>query len=415
MIKQLLKYFFLVSILSFSLFANGQANYKNGYIITNSQDTVFGRINDRGDYRNTQACYFKEGKKGKAIKYYPKDIKAYRMIGDKYYMSRQVIKKGIATATFVEVLIDGKVNLYYYVKGKKTSFYIEKENSDQLIGLTNEKISDLYHPLPDTPVSYSKDYYLTNKAYLDTLSSVFRDDRKIQKSIYGVTYYRKSLMKITKNYIKDVCKGKDCITYEKNITRNNPRIGIFTGVQVSQLTFSPYKSQSIMFKTDAIVSNPIGAFVNVPLPIISERLSVQLEFIDHRIHYSQPYFTQIEGIELNSTPISVPLLLKYEITKAKFSPSVAFGTEAKFARATEWRRERGDGAGWFGEIGVDYKIYKKLSMFANLRVESKKHYLSIDEDLMVRYLDYNPKVMRLGLADINATTNSAALYFGIRF
>lgn len=134
------------------------------------------------------------------------------------------------------------------------------------------------------------------------------------------------------------------------------------------------------------------------------------------IHYSQEFTSPyLRGIELKSTPISVPLSLKYEIKRERFSPSVSFGTEAKFARSNEWRRERGDGAGWFGEIGVDYKIYKKLSVFANLRVESKKHYLEIDEDLKVRYLNYNPKELKPVLADINAKTNFTALYFGVRF
>lgn len=410
------KYLILISILSFSLFADGQANYKKGYIITNNDDTIHGRINDRGDYRNTRVCWFKEGKNTKAVKYLPSDIKAYRMLCDKYYMSRQVSKKGISTSTFVEVLIDGKVNLYYYVKGKKTSFYIEKEKSEQLIGLTNEKLSELYQPIPDTPVSYSKNYYLTNTAYLDTLSSVFRDDQKIQKTLHTTPYYRKALMRITKIYISDVCKGTDCLTYEKNITKNNPRVGLFTGMQVSQVSFYLDQHQTETYTTNAIISHPIGVFVNVPLTIISDRFSVQLELINQGIHYSQeltsPY---LRGIELKSTPIYVPLSLKYEINREKFSPSVSFGTEAKFARFTEWRRERGDGAGWFGEIGMNYKIYKKLSVFANLRVELKKHQLELQADNWVHYLNYNPKVLIPVITDVKAKTNYAALYFGIRF
>lgn len=414
--KQILKNSLLIIILCFSLLANGQANYKKGYIITNKNDTIYGRINDRGDYRNTMVCWFKEGKNSKVIKYFPNDIIAYRMIGDKYYMSRQVIKKGIATSTFVEVLIDGKVNLYYYVKGKKTSFYIEKENSDHLIGLTNEKLSELYQPIPETPVSYSMDYYMTNKAYLDTLSSVFRDDKKIQKTLHTIPYYRRALMRITKKYIRDICKDPECVSYEKDITKNNPKVGLFTGIQLSQVTFYSNEYRTEKFKTNTILSYPVGAFVNVPLPVISDRLSIQLELIDHGIHHTQQFTSPyLRGVELNSTPISVPLLLKYEITRAKLTPSVSFGTEAKFARFFEWRRERGDGAGWFGEIGMDYKIAKKLSVFANLRVESKKHLLELDFDNMVRYLNYDAKYIMPKITDTEARTDFAFLYFGIRF
>lgn len=414
--NDILKYFLFICILTFPLLAEGQSNYKKGYVITLNDDTIHGKVNDRGDYRNTQACWFKQGKNSKVIKYLPSDIKAYRIIGDNYYMSRQIYKKGIAASTFVEVLIDGKVNLYYYIKGKKTSFFIERENSDQLIGLTNEKLSEFYRPLPDNPVSYSKDYYLTNTAYLDTLSSVFRDDQKIQKTLHTTSYYRKSLIRVTKNYINDVCKGEDCLTYEKDITKKNPRVGVFTGMQVSQVSFYADKNQTEKITTNAIISAPIGAFVNVPLPIINDRFSVQLELVHHNIHYSQEITSpSIKSIELNTTPISVPLSLKYEITREKLSPSVSFGTEAKFVRSGEWKRELGDGGGWFGEIGIDYKIYKKLSVFANLRMESKKHYLEVNSDNTIRYLNYDIRKVKPVIGLVKAKTDFATLYIGFRF
>jgi len=411
-----LKVIILLVTVTFSFVVSAQINFKKGYIITNGNDTVYGRINDGGATRNAKVCLFKEDKGKKLVKYHPGDIMAYRIIGDKHYVSREVNKNGLPVPTFLEVLIDGKVKLYHYLKGRKTSFYIEKQASDQLVGLTNEKLSELFKPLPDTPVSYSKNYYLTNTAYLDTLSSLFRDDQKIQTKIINVGYYRKSLMTITKQYIKDVCAEEDCITYEKQIIPYRPRFGLFTGHQVSQVSFYPVDNQSQRIMTNSIISNPMGAFINFPLPIRYQGFSVQFEFVDHRIHYTQNFTSPyIRGIELNATALTFPISLKYELAREKFTPSISIGFENNYIRSAGWRREPGDRGGFFGDIGLDYKIYKKLSVFANLRVESRNHNLEQNLDNVVRYLNFDMGKERIIRGYTIAKTNFAAFYVGIRF
>jgi len=76
---------FTLLIFTFSIQISGQFNFKKGFVITLQNDTLSGFINDAGSIKNASVCLFKPDKRSKAIKYLPEDIRAYTILGDKYY------------------------------------------------------------------------------------------------------------------------------------------------------------------------------------------------------------------------------------------------------------------------------------------------------------------------------------------
>ena len=233
----LLKSMILAISVSFSFLAGAQMNFKKGYIITHNNDTVHGRINDRGGYKNAKVCVFK-AKNESVVKYLPEDIKAYRMLDDKYYVSRQVDVKGENKYVFIDVLLKGEVSLYHHRKNKTMAYFIEKRNSN-MIGLVNEEVLLRYKHDDNVAVLYSPTYVLQNKIYKDTLLSVFSDSEKIQDQIGDVEYDPKSLTQITKAYLKEKCSGNDCIDYERDLNKYAPRFGILSGIQLNSISFLP--------------------------------------------------------------------------------------------------------------------------------------------------------------------------------
>jgi len=82
----------IISFLLLTLSLNGysQNDWRQGYIIENSDDTIYGLIDYRSPKSNSQYCYFRESEQVETIKYSPKQIKGYRYVYGKYYVSKSI-------------------------------------------------------------------------------------------------------------------------------------------------------------------------------------------------------------------------------------------------------------------------------------------------------------------------------------
>lgn len=400
--KYYLKSLILVIAVSFSWVVNGQINFKRGYVITNTNDTIYGRINDKGGYRNAKICVFKA--KNKPIdKFTPRDIKAYQMFNDKYYVSKRVYVRGVYKQVFIDVLLKGEVSLYHHWRNQDMAYYIEKKNS-KMVGLANQDVLLRYKPETNISVVYSPTYTLHNRVYRDTLRSVFSDSKKIQDQIQRVEYDPKSLSKITKAYIHEVCKGNNCINYERNLRMYSPRFGVFSGVQLNEISFLPSVKGSYSKEDPSTIvskefkSNPIGIFVNFPLHLLNDRLSFQVEAIwNERLYTEELTSTTTEkfarNIEINSQTIGIPLLFKYQIGRGFISPSFAVGKETGFVfkskaiidETSDMRIHPIQKGGWLAEVGLNFKLANHLTLFSNLRYQMGKNLIIMDGTQRVGY------------------------------
>lgn len=81
----------IISILTISIYVFGQDNFVKGYIITNTNDTVFGLVDFRSNYLNSVVCKFKENEKSATQSFNPGEIYAFRFQDEgKYYVTRTV-------------------------------------------------------------------------------------------------------------------------------------------------------------------------------------------------------------------------------------------------------------------------------------------------------------------------------------
>jgi hypothetical protein len=389
-----LKSFLLVIAVSFSLAVSGQINFKKGFVITLQNDTLYGRINDRGGYANAKLCVFHQ-KKGPTFRYAPQDIKAYRMMNDKYYVARKVSVGGKDIYSFIDVLIKGEVSLYHNWKNKDQAYYIEKKDKN-MVGLINEEMILRYKPEGNVAVVYSPTYILNNRIYKDTLSSFFSDSKKAQAQIKGLDYDAKALTKITKTYISDICKGNNCINYERDLRAYTPRFGIMAGIQRNEISFLPSAEEHRAINAKDFYSNPLGLFVNFPFTKINDRLSFQLEAIyTERVHNED--FLTVQNfatrVELNTQTIGFPLMLKYQIGRGFISPSFAVGKEMAFVidskvkivepvidkeNPKDYAVHPIQKGGWLAEVGLNFKFAKHLTLFTNLRYEIGQNQILIN-------------------------------------
>jgi len=385
-----LKSFILVLTVLVSLGVMGQDNFKKGYVITLDNDTLFGKINDAGGYKNSRLCIFKPKKEHKVTEYLPGEIKGYLMYRDKYYVSKQVADKDGSKYIFMEVLIEGPVNLYHDRKSTEKAFYIQKKDSN-LILLENEEVQLRYKPEENIAVLYSPTYILHNRIYRDTLRYVFRDSKKISNQVESVEYDAKSLTRITKNYIAEQSLMNNYITYERDLKMYRPRVGIYGGIQMTDLEILPTKRgvytsdepHSIIAKT--FNTYPVGIFFNFPLPMLNDKLSFQLELqangIDYEEEFDRTQSLNDTTFKIRTHTIGMPLMLKYELLKGFFAPSLGIGKEISFVYDSKVSIDKNSNlmvhpvqkGGWFGEVGVSFKLAPKLSLFANARYHTIKN------------------------------------------
>jgi hypothetical protein len=118
--------FILSAFFSSPVFA--QIGFYEGYVVTNQNDSVFGKIDISESRHIIEYCILK--KDGEDVKYYPDKVKRFGYFGGACYVTN------ILKDTVVQVLVEGKLSLYklqstlYIHKGKekvtKLDSYTEK-------------------------------------------------------------------------------------------------------------------------------------------------------------------------------------------------------------------------------------------------------------------------------------------------
>jgi hypothetical protein len=180
---------------------NAQTDFRHGFIIKNNGDTIFGQIDYRGDLLMSSICKFKSAD-NRIIEYSPNDIRAYRFIDSKYYVSREVNLKRV----FLEYLIKGQVNIYYMRDDKGDHYYIDREDV-QLSKIPYEE-----------GIKYvdGKQYSYKSKKHIGFLNLYMQDAPEFQSRIQTFKKpQHHNLIKLAEDYHNSVCEGEKCIIYGK--------------------------------------------------------------------------------------------------------------------------------------------------------------------------------------------------------
>ncbi|MCB8998996.1 MAG: hypothetical protein H6540_02860 [Bacteroidales bacterium] len=431
-------------IVSFPNLLKGQWNYKPGFLVTNQNDTLHGFINDGGSLRNSTLCVFKTEKKASPTKYTPDEILSYGFEKGNIYQTKELSFKGSYRKVFTDVLIKGDVSLFEFSRNREMRFILQKKDEESVV-LLNQKVnlpvsaeslyglmnSDRYSPANSDRIDNQANSSFYLDVYKDSIVRLFRDDENILDQIDGVKYTRKSIYKITKDYITNNCKEENCIQYEKNLRANKPGFGIYSGIRMSQMTFleniittgADKELVNSKFKSDLYYSFPVGVYFNYPLTIVSDRLSFQAELLMNFMDYKNVFEISPDSfinVGVKSASLGIPIMLKYTFPMNRFFPFMALGKESSLVLNSDavygvnqdlmvLRYQKG---GWFFDIGGDYKISPRLSVFAKLRLQSNYNMI-IDGDFYNRVsykliYDYENYINRY-------LTRSASLYFGIGF
>ena len=375
----------LLMTLCLSAMLCAQDNYEQGYIITNRLDTIVGLINLRTNKNNQKQCEFKSDLNLPVKIYLPEDIVGYRFTNTgKYYVSREIKLNETPQKVFLEFLVKGIMNLYYYEDEIDYYFFENQDGTMEVISREPGKVKDM--------IVY-EDY-----KYVGRIRNLFRDYQSISQKADKLKFNQKSMIGVVKEYHNEVCTtGESCIIFQNEHPDQNElkfKISVYTGLQLSNYTFYvsneifyAFEKEHIATQTVSNVSPVLGAQINLLNPRWSKSFSLQLDASLSLFKGDLSGIHRYDGLQriplFELLAPSGRLGVKYTYPKYKISPTVEAGIAYTYLKnlkekvaVTPYEEIHGVGLlrhsfwGYYLAVGADYRIRTNQAVFVRLVYEN---------------------------------------------
>lgn len=370
-----------VILLCLTITANAQSNYIKGYIITNNNDTIRGFIDFRTDKINSSVCKFKLSEEADEQMFHPDDILGYMLINEvKYYVSRTITLNNNKEKVFLEYLVQGIKDLYYYPKD--LGYYFFEDENGKMISVTKEadKIVD--------------NKYKTDNKYKGLLSYIFRDCNSVTKNIERSTFERSTMIELTKKYHQQMCApGQECIVFENDYKKTFLKFdfAFYGGLQIMDFKFRD--SEPAEFNPNKYLSPVIGGEACISSPRLMKSLSMVLDASLSKIEGKKDLFKENSDFEshyqkyqFDGLISTFGLELKYTYPEGLFRPTAeaglcyslflnssnSFYNETRLVGRLEKETKENhfllpnSFTGYKFGVGFDYQLNKKHTLFCRI-------------------------------------------------
>jgi hypothetical protein len=353
--------FLFLTMLATSIILYADDNYKSGYVITNQKDTLYGFVNLKANEINQRQCEFKTIEEQQPKIYLPKDISGYRFVEEgKYYVSHTIDLDGVNKEVFLEFLVKGTMNLYYYDGDIDYYFFENEEGKMQTISKKPDKIEVVKYG-DNRNVKGTKRH--VDNRYKGIVRYIFRDFDSITDKADKLEFNQKSMINIVEKYHNEVCTtGEPCIVFQNQHPDDKGKkikFSVYAGMQYSNYTFNFSDHENIQFPI-------IGGQINFMNPRFSKSLSFQIDVS----------FTQLMGdylsytAEHDSYKTFAPSFrggIKYTYPKNRIRPTAEFGFAYTHLFSPHVNKailsDRYAYFGFFFAFGVDYMLNNEHALF----------------------------------------------------
>ncbi len=255
---------------------SGQADFRKGYIITVEGDTLHGLVDFRGDRYNSANCTFKGGPVAEAVTFEPGSVIGYGFENGRHYLSKTVEAESGDRVFFMEVLLNGRIDLFYYRSADNDSHYFVETVKGELLSLFEKQ-----RMVSDPEIGRG---ILRIKYYVGTLRYAMSDAPGLAADIEKVALNQKELVRLIQQYHEFLCSEEQCVTFIKSF----PAIRLRFAPSVSwQADFLKIKGQTMFAGLDYSASfYPSAGFrLEISNPGINERVSVSTDISAGRRYF----------------------------------------------------------------------------------------------------------------------------------
>jgi hypothetical protein len=284
-----------------------QSDFIPGYIIKPEMDTIFGTMDYRNDFSNFQKCSFRTNDQDSITIHYPGQIHSYRFNDGKYFISKIIPDKQGNKYVFMEYLIHGKINIYYFKDAVGDHYFIEKDS----LPIKEISYSDAEVIIDDK--SYVRNYDINRGVLLYYMQDCPELSERI-KATKTTSHY--DLINLAETYHNHVCKDEKCVIYEKKLPGLNMKIQPLAGTT----KYRGYPDQSI----NPVYKGQYGLLVYLGLPLTSERIFIRTGLIYTQLQLEEDTLSgTIESSTQNN--FKIPFQFQYLYTRRTLSPTFGGG------------------------------------------------------------------------------------------
>ncbi|HEY0741689.1 MAG TPA: outer membrane beta-barrel protein [Chryseosolibacter sp.] len=311
--KKLLTLIFL--FLSIWLTAAGQAGFRDGYVITLTNDSIKTQVEIGASHANYTVCTTKQNDVIKG--YRPSEIKAYGVYGGRSFQS------GILDDVFVEVLISGELAVYKY----NSSFHIKK--ADRIFSPEEKEIEATRTDAAGNVIASGT---VIDTRWKGQLASLINDCKISENTLRNIQLTERKLVALALEY--NACRGETSVVHKSSEPWTRVALGLNVGITNTTLTPVSGASYEYEYFPDSYNSwNPtFGAFLSLSAPKIDGRLAFHIganvtgASFNSYVVRNNPYDNVTEyTTRIRMTVLSFPISMHYEFTNGKFSPFVEAG------------------------------------------------------------------------------------------
>jgi len=306
----------LTVLIGLNLFS--QSNYQHGYIQINEFDTIFGLINYKDDKSNTKICYFKKSENDSVQQFTPEDVYGYRFNRSKYYVSKEISSNDGIKTIFVEYLVRGTVDLFFYRDNFGEHYLVQKQGTP----LKEISYDDKIIYIDDKP--RSREYLINRgllKYYLLDCPEIYGEIEEIKKPSHS------ELMQLIKKYHDIKCPDDVCVQYKKKMPAFRIDVQGIYGISKIDESLFLYNTIRVPYKSQ------FGVLTYLWLPLSNERIFFRSGIL---ISETNEIIGKIENFDSTTyfygynNYCRIPLQFQYIFQKYRISPTFGGGLNMYF-------------------------------------------------------------------------------------
>ncbi|OKL40684.1 porin family protein [Pontibacter flavimaris] len=329
-------------VIGAALSARAQSDFKPGFVVLASGDTLTGLVDYRANVLSSKVCRFKSKESASVVLYSPNDISSYGFPEDRYYASKYV--KADSSRVFMEELVRSKINLYN-LKGR---FYVEKEG----LGLEEleTEFREYYNDAGVLHRTSANKHTATLNKYMDDCILVMVEKTE------RVALAQSSLIRLIKDY-NECSPGVPVVVFKEDQPWFAAEFGVGVGVTHTSLSFSAKDERYLHLEHSDFTTSTyptVGLLLNLRSPRVSKFTSVQLEghyfraSHEDRNAYEWAYMEFENEMELRMSAVKLSTAVRHEFGSKKLQPYVNAGMffnffqdrdlkHNQYVRRTVWR------------------------------------------------------------------------------
>ncbi|MBR1505398.1 MAG: hypothetical protein IJ614_04750 [Prevotella sp.] len=220
----------LLSLLPMQLSA--QVNPKKGYVITNTNDTIYGTVDYLTDKENAESCLFRKSGEQDFKRLLPSDIGGYCLDGEGVcYVSRELKTGSVTQRQFAEYLLKGGVSLFrYYYDGDNYYGFVDTNGKE--VVMRDDKLNE--------DLSRYTEKLEARREMLQQVAAVMGKDPTVAERMWKMDLTSRNLTRLVQRYDEKYCTSDgECVVFKyDNQKSKSVKPAFYVGVAMNYAWFN---------------------------------------------------------------------------------------------------------------------------------------------------------------------------------